>query len=257
MIEELKQLGLGNYESKALEILLKEKLSLRNLSKKAQIPFGKVYSVVKSLKEKGFVQETNSRPKLIYVENASEVISKLIKEKQEKDRSFLERLREASIEIDRNKGKESKFFEIGTTIEENKRIQLRSFKEAENEVLQIINIHHKPQSNRESKTLWEKEIVKAVGRGVVFKAIYPEKIKLPIILEKLNKKHPDKFQVKRFNTDFTRCDIIDGKKVLLKLVQEDPLQFGGVLFLENEKLAENLIKIFSEMWENGLEFSDR
>jgi HTH-type transcriptional regulator, sugar sensing transcriptional regulator len=249
MIEELKQVGLGNYESKALEVLMKEKLSLRNLSKKAQIPFGKVYSVVKNLKGKGFVKETNSRPKLIYVENASEIISRLIKEKQEKDRSVLEKLRAASIEIDKNKGKESKFFEIGTTIEENKKIQLRSFRESENEVLQIINIHHKPASNRESKTLWEKEIEKAVNRGVIFKAIYPKGTELPMILKRLNKEQPEKFQVKRFDSDFTRCDIIDGKKVLLKLVQEDPLQFGGVLFLENEKLAENLTKIFNEMWD--------
>lgn len=251
MIEELKQFGLSYYESKVLEILFKEKLSLRELSKKAEIPFGKVYSVVKSLKGKNLVQETNSRPKLVYIENASDIISKLIKEKQEKDKSILEKLREFSTTIDKERKRESKFFQIGTNIQENKEIQLRSFIEAENEVLQILNIHHKPKSNRESKTLWEKEIEKAVKRDVVFKAIYPKNRILPKILQKLNKKYPQFFQVKRIDTDFVRCDIVDGKKVLLKLVQEDPLQFGGVLFIENEKLAENLIKIFNEMWEQA------
>ena len=143
------------------------------------------------------------------------------------------------------------FFQIGTTIEENRKIQLRSFDEAKEEVLQIMNIHHKPTSNRESKTIWEKEIVKAVKRGVIFKAIYPKKTELPAILKKLMKENPKRFVVKKFDTDFVRCDIIDGENALIKLVQRDPLQFGGVLFIENEKLAENLARIFNEMWENA------
>lgn len=251
MIDELKSLGLSHYESKTLEILIKERLSIRELSKKAGIPFGKIYSVVKDLKKKGLVHETNSRPKLIYVENASEVISKLIRNKQDKEKIILEKLREIASETDKDRGKTSKFFQIGTTLPDNNKIQMRSFLEAEEEVLQILNIHHKPKSNRESKTLWEKEILNAVKRGVVFKAIYPKKAILPKSLQQLNKEYPKGFQVRRFDTDFTRCDIIDGKKVLIKLVQQDPLQFGGVLFIENENLAENLTRIFNEMWEQG------
>lgn len=254
MIEQLKKLGLSHYEAKALEILFKEKLNLHELSKKAEIPFGKVYSVVKNLKEKDLIKETNSRPKLIYIENTSEIISKLIKEKQEKDKTLNERLREISTEIDKEKQRETKFFQIGTSVQDNKRIQLRSFQEAESEVLQILNIHHKPKSNRENKTLWEKEIAKAVERGVVFKAIYPKNAELPKILEKLHKTNPRGFQVKRFDTDFARCDIIDGNKVMIKLVHQDALQFGGILFIENEKLADNFRKIFDEMWEQADSF---
>lgn len=251
MIEELKELGLGHYESKVLEILLKERISLRELSRKANVPFGKVYSVVKSLKDKGFVKESNSRPKLVFIENASQIISKLIRDKQEKERGINEKLREIATEIDRSKDKPLSFFQIGASVEDNKKIQMRTFTECENEVLQILNIYHKPKSNRESKTLWEKEIINAVKRGVVFKAIYPKDAILPKILQELNKKYPNKFQVRRFNTDFTRCDIIDGKKVLIKLVHPDSLQFGGVLFIENEKLADNLTRIFNEMWEQA------
>jgi sugar-specific transcriptional regulator TrmB len=250
MQKELKEIGLSNYESKILEALSREKLNLRELSKKSQVPFGKVYSIIKSLKEKNIIQETNSRPKLVYIENFSEIILRLIRDKQEKERKINERLRELATEIDKNKGKETRFFQIVTTIEDNKKIQLRSFQEAESEVLQILNIYHKPKSNRESKTMWEKEIIKAVERGIIFKSIYPKNTRLPILLEKLNKKHPKKFQVKRFDTDFTRCDIIDGNKVMIKLVHQDALQFGGILFIENEKLADNFRKIFDEIWQN-------
>ncbi len=110
MIERLKFLDLSHYESKALNLLLKEKLSIRELSKKAEIPFGKVYSVVKNLKEKGVINETNSRPKLIYIENASEIISKLIEKKQEKNKDNIEYLKQFAAEIDKNRKKQQSFF---------------------------------------------------------------------------------------------------------------------------------------------------
>ena len=249
MIEELEKLGLSHYESKALEILLKEKLELRELSKKSGVPFGKIYSVIKGLKEKNLVKENNTRPKLIYVDNASEIISRLIKEKQDKERALNEKLREFATEIDKERTRETKFFEIGISREERKKIQLRSFREAEEDVLQIFNIYHNPNINRQSKLEYEKEIENAVKRGVIFRAIYPKNIELPRILKKLNKEQ--KFKVKRFDTDFVRCDIIDRRKVLLKLAQKDVINSGGSIFVENEKLAENLIRIFNEMWEQA------
>jgi len=251
MENELIELGLGNYEAKALNLLLSKKLNLRQISDKTNIPFGKVYSVIKSLKEKDFVQETKTRPKLIYVENPSIVISPLIEKKQSRDKKITSKLKQYVSEIDKSRGNKGVFFQIGTTIEENKEIQLRTFNEAKEEVLQILNIHHKPKSNRKSKTLWEKSITDATKRGVIFKSIYPKNIVLPTILEKLNKNKPDKLQVKRFDTDFVRCDIIDNDKVLIKLVQQDPIQFGGVFFIQDENLNDNLRKIFFELWEQA------
>jgi len=250
MEKELMSLGLENYESRALALLLSEKLNLRQLSIKAKIPFGKVYSIIKKLKEKDLIKETNSRPKLIYVENSSEVISKLIRNKKLRENETIEKLKSFASEIDLSKSRETKFFQIGTTAEENKKIQLRSFNEANREVLQILNIYHKPKSNRESKNIWERAILESIKRGIVFKAIYPKNLDLPVKIKKLNKEYPNNFQIKRHNTDFVRCDIIDNDKIMIKLVQRDPLQFGGIFFIENEKLNENLKKIFYELWES-------
>ena len=100
--------------------------------------------------------------------------------------------------------------------------------------------------------MWEKEIVNAVKKGVVFRAVYPTNAVLPPILAQLNKKHQEKFQVKRIKTDYIRCDIIDSRKVLLKLVSPDALNFGGILFIENEKFAANLKKVFEQLWEEAL-----
>lgn len=251
MIEEFEYLGLSHYGAKALAVLMKDKFSLRLLSKKAEIPFGKIYSVIKELKARGFVSETNSRPKLVYVENASEVISRLIAEKQNREKGLNERVREMASLFDNAKGKETRFFDIGTTQKDNGRIQLRSFNEAEREILQIINIHHKPKSNRENKNKWERAHLEAIKRGVVTRAIYPKGIILPRVLQEMQKKYPENYKVRRLDSDFTRCDIVDGKKVLLKLVQQDPMQFGGVFFIENEKLADNLTNLFNQLWEQA------
>jgi sugar-specific transcriptional regulator TrmB len=233
MEKEIKELGLDNYESRAFAILLIERLNIRQISKKANIPFGKVYSVIKSLKKKNLVSETDSRPKLVYVDNPSEKIQGLLNRKNESDKILHEKIIQKIANLENKKDNQSSFFEIGTTNDKNRDLQLRTFNEAKDEILQIINVHHKPKSNREIKTEWEKSIVKATERGVVLKSIYPNDIELPAILNSLNKKHPEKFQIRRFNTDFTRCDIIDSNKVMIKLIHQDPLQFGGILFIEN------------------------
>lgn len=248
MIEELKHLGLSNYEAKALNTVLKKSKNLRQLSKESGVPFGKIYSVIKSLKEKDLVKETQTRPKLIYVENASGPISRLLEKKQEEEYRKNDRIRQMATEIDSKKEEPPQFFDLGVNQDDNKRIQLRSFREAKREVLQIINSHHKPKGNRRNKSIWEKEIKEAIKRGVNFKAIYPESIELPPILKNASKKYPKKFQVKRLNTEFTRCDIIDEKKVLIKLVHKDNQNFGGIMFIENEKLAQNLKTIFETFW---------
>jgi sugar-specific transcriptional regulator TrmB len=248
MIEDLKRLGLEHYEAKALCVLFKEKVSLRELSKKAEIPFGKVYSIVKNLKNQGLVLESNSRPKLIYVNNASEVIGKLIRGREKDEKDFLERVRGIGSNFDSERERDSEFFQIGLKKDERREIQLRTWREAEDEILQILNIHHNPKTNRLNKTIYEKEIENALKRGVVIKYIFPVGKELPVILKRLSVEYPDQFLVKRIDTTFPRCDIIDGKKVLVKLVHEDIVDSGGSIFVENEKLAENLVRIFNGIW---------
>lgn len=239
------QLNLSYYESKALDIILTEKVTPKTLSKKAKIPLGKVYSVLQGLLRKNLIQETTGRPKQLYVPNPSSVLSILIEQKQRQDEAIYNEIRSLGSTLTKLQNQPNPFFQIGTTPEDNQAIQLRTFQEARKEVCQIINIHHKPKSNRKAKTLWEKEIQKAIERGVMFRALYPLKAALPPLLQKLSKK---RFQLRRLDTDFTRCDLIDGRKAMLKLVHEDAIAFGGILFIENEKLARNLQGIFEQLW---------
>lgn len=249
-MEELKHFGFDNYECKIIGSLLYQALTLKELSKKTQVPFGKIYSIVKKLKKDNIIQESKTRPKKVYIENAGKLFSDLINKKSESDRILFNSLRSFATDADKVKENPSEFFDIGTTQVDNLRIQSRTFTEATDEVCQILNHYHKPKSNRLNKTVWEKEIVEATKRGVVFRSIYPMGSELPPILNKLNKDNPEKFQVRYNTTSFQRLDIIDDKKVLIKLVSADLMQFGGVIFIEDEKFAENLKKIFNHLWDS-------
>ena len=256
MLEHLQNLGLSYYESKAFEVVLKEQVSVKELWKKAGIPAGKVYSVLKLLQQRNLVSITNDRPKKVFVANASDALGCLIEKAQKRQEKVLGELRAFATVLDAGKSQPSSFFDMGTTVDDNRRIQLRSFQEAKKEVCQILNMHHKPSSNRSSKTVWEKEIEKAVRRGVAFRCLYPKDCVLPPLLESLHQKNPAQFQVRRQDTNFPRCDIVDEKKVLVKLVHQDAVAFGGVIFVENERFARNLKSVFEQFWEEAKEVEE-
>jgi sugar-specific transcriptional regulator TrmB len=223
-------------------------VNLKQLSRQAGIPFGKVYSVIAALRQKGLVAETPGRPKQVHVPDAQAVLARLIEQRQRQDDALYAELRALGSELATAQSRPSRFLQLGTTVAENRELQLRAFTEAEREVCQVLNVHHKPKSNRASKTPWEREIGNAIRRGVAFRAIYPCSVTLPPLLARLPE---DRFQVRRLDTGFTRCDIIDGRKVLLKLVHPDPLAFGGAVFIEDGKFARNLQGVFETFWEQA------
>ncbi|MBN1793109.1 hypothetical protein JW826_05490 [Candidatus Woesearchaeota archaeon] len=248
MIDNLRSLGLSTYESRALHAILKKQHTLKELIRSARVPAGKAYSVCKSLVAKGLVKESDSRPKVLFVESASNTVRKLIDKHQGERDSVVSQLQSFATGLDRSQGRSTLFFEAGSTNEDNQRIQLRVFREAKKEVLQVMNMHHKPRSNRGSKLLWEHEIEKAIGRGVSFRCIYPVKAVLPEILESLSRNKTESFQVRRLDLDYPRFDVVDGKKSLVKLVHEDTLAFGGVVFLEDKAFSQNLRSVFFKFW---------
>lgn len=240
-----KPFGLSHYEGKAFETILQGKITAKQLSKKARIPFGKIYSIINSLQKQRLIEETEDRPKIYYVSEPAKSIGQLIEKKEKEDEALFAKVRSFAIQAEAASKGKSDFFELGVNQEDNKKIQMRSFTEAKKEVCQIINIHHKPFINRAIKQTWEKEIQNAIKRGVTFRCIYPKNIEIPTLLQKLPK---EKFQIRRLDTNFSRCDIVDKKKVCIKLMHQDAMSFGGIIFLENEKFAKNLQTIFETFW---------
>ncbi len=242
---DFKNLGLNYYEDKALNTVIREKISIKKLSKISNIPPGKIYGVIKSLQNKGLILVSDSRPKYVYVDNASKIIERLIKEKQSTDEDNYKKILQESALISRSKTESNTLIDIGYTQEDNIRIQSRVFEEAEHEVCQLFNSNHRPSTNRKNKTIWEEQIITATKRGVIFRCVYPEKIELPLSLTKLSSKV---FNVRRKDTQHYRIDIVDNKNVLIKFTYEDSLIFGGVMYIKDTKLASNLRRIFDDIW---------
>jgi len=245
---DFKNLGLNYYEDKAMNAIIRDRISIKKLSKVSNIPPGKVYSVIKSLQNKGLISVSDSRPKYVYVDNASKIIERLIKEKQSEDEKRYNKLLQESASISKSRIESNTLIDIGYTQEDNVRIQSRVFEEAEHEVCQLFNNTHRPSNNRKSKTLWEEQIIDATKRGVIFKCIYPENIELPSSLKKLSNSSNKSFNVRRKNIQNYRIDIVDNKNILIKFTYEDPLIFGGIIYLKDAKLASTLRKMFDDMW---------
>ncbi len=244
----LQALGLSFYEAKALETLLPESLTAKELSAKAKIPLGKVYSVVLALQRKGLVSAQGARPERYGVEHPSAVIEQLIQQKEDEHERVVTKLRDWSVQLDLLHERTPRFFQVGVSLEEQRELQSRLFGEAEHEVCQLFNTHHVATSNRLSKSVWEQDIKSAINRGVVFRALYPLHVKLPVILSSLS---PSLFFVRRVNTDLTRCDIADQKKVLLKIVHPDGIGYATVILIENRPLARTLQASFENLWDRA------
>lgn len=251
MIEKFQKLGLTYYESRALVAIIEGPLTPKELARKAQIPPGKVYSVIRALEFKRLAAHTASRPKRVFVESVSAALQPLLERKQVETDSLLVSLRDMATRLDVGQARPPRFFEAGASLEDNLRLQLRFFVEAKSEVCQILSIHHQPAANREQKLAFEREIGRAVARGVRFRAIYPMTCTLPALLERLRRAHPKIFQVRRLDTDFVRCDVADRRKVLIKLVHPDIVEFSGLVYLEHDPLARALQRLFERLWLEG------
>jgi len=240
------EFGLNYYENKALEVIIRERLNVKGIIKNSGIPPGKIYSVLKSLSKRGIITQSNSRPKNFYVENPAKIISTLIEQKQAKDEEIVSRARTLVSTLPADN--QEYFFKVGASTSENREIQLKVFNDAKKEVCQILNSKHKPNMNRQNKDEWENAIKYAIRRGVKFRALYHKDTQIPQNLSRLPK---DKFEIRRTSNDMYRIDIVDNKKVMIKIVYDDPLMFGGIIFVENEKLAKNLKAIFEDLWKNS------
>jgi sugar-specific transcriptional regulator TrmB len=201
--------------------------------------------VIKSLQNKGLILATDTRPKYVYVDNASKIIERLIKEKQSADERLFKELLQETTSISKNRIEPNTLMDIGYSQEDNVRIQSRVFEEAEHEICQLFNDNHRPNANRKSKTLWEEQIITAIKRGVQFKCIYPRDMELPDSLKRLSAKS---FNTRRKDNQHFRIDIVDNKNVMIKFTYEDPLIFGGIIYIKDARLAMNLRKIFDDIW---------
>jgi len=108
-IEEfLKSLKLSNYEIRVYLALIKaDSLNAKELSRKADVPSGRIYEVLEELKEKGLVEIQHSRPKLYKAISPNLVFQSLINQlKADKKKKIADLYDQATVlesKIDKSK----------------------------------------------------------------------------------------------------------------------------------------------------------
>ena len=82
MLNELKQIGLNEYESKVYIALLEHgSMKGGQVCKKSNVPHGKTYESLVSLEEKGFISITPLKPKIFTALNPKIAIDHLMNQK--------------------------------------------------------------------------------------------------------------------------------------------------------------------------------
>ena len=66
-----------------------------------------------------------------------------------------------------------------------------------------------------------------------------------------------KFLTQFKDIDYYRIDIVDDERIMIKMIYEDPLIFGGIIYLQDPKLARNAKKIFEDIWDKKYSHSHK
>ena len=262
--ELLRDLKLNKYESIAYEVILKRGVVEASIiSKKGDIPFGKIYESLGSLSAKGLIEVQNTRPKKYKIRNPKTTFRDILNKKQLESEEELKNLKDTLLQIENEISKISvqehkeKTFWITAMGKEIDEMMGSIFSEAKNEIFMIPYIINKSDQTKSALLnipRFVKEINKTVGRGVKIKVILPEKfaqVQIKILkkmrfFDKIIKNVEIRILGKLSPEPFT---VIDSDKVVLRV--NDPINKNKILamikIIDNE-LSKSLKEKFNEMW---------
>lgn len=241
MIEKLKEYGLDKYESLVYITLLRIGLSTSSIiSKKSNVPYGRIYSVLSSLESKGFIKIYQGTPKRFIAIEPRIILNEIINKK--------------AIEINNIKNKNNKFIqelENSTKQEIQKPLEIINIIEGKKNYLNLsVKLHQKAQ--KEWRTIHRlplyqphiqayKDIVKRGIKVRVLTHITDENKENLKIWKELN------LQIRNLKSIPSRFTVIDDTDVVLRL--SDP-KIGGYisLYIQNPALAKTLSTNFDGLW---------
>jgi Predicted transcriptional regulators len=256
----LKGIGLSTYESAVYLSLLKLGVSeASTIHKDAEVPYGKVYSILDSLVEKGFVEVQRSRPKKFRGVEPDVALDAFFEKNKVKVENELKTLHLAIDELKPMlmsttslKTKDEIFWTTAVTETEIKKFVISLFSEAKKSVCVIPNFYGVP-----ILTIIFAEFVKALERGVkINMLVSPQFNNFVSFLSrkdektlKILKKNLEIRSVRNTNSYF---GIIDNNLVIL--LQPHPLDKNrliSVMKILDADLAKSLRKEFDIMWKAG------
>lgn len=281
LFDFLKSADLSSYEINTYITLLKyDTLTARDISKKSNVPIGRIYDILQELKIKGMVEIQNSRPKyyksLPINISFQNLISHIANVNQRKISFLYEKARNLESSI----YKSNNFF---------KPVSSTNFWSTEFNLNSILSVFIKESKNLKEELLatsilnnrivdltiygkqYFQELYKALNRGVEIKYIWspePDRDK-PLTLSQINKSQAIYKELKKILKDYynisdeiegfklkfipkripTNFNIFDSRRVLIKM--QNPLRTSEILSVMNvldPELAMELRKTFFNLW---------
>ena len=271
----LRELGLTKYEASAYYSLLKEGISgAQELSRKSDIPVGKIYEVLSNLNNIGLVEFQRSRPRKYRAVKPTIALNNLYAKKEEDSKKELENFKLKVAEL------ETKFSDIAQP--DHTELQFWSTLVGEEDIIKNIKnildetekeiVHVKPgriahiltdgKKCIDAKTLIPMvvdEFIKAAEKGIKIKTIVPEELFLVGLKEKfeqindpsLNSMIARNMEVRILDSEH---DFILIDEHIAYIPIPDPVNrkdVFGELKVYDREYAAKLKDKFDELWSKG------
>ena len=242
MIQELKEFGLSEYEIKTYVTLLQHGSSTGSeISKKSEVPQGKVYWALHRLAEKGFVTITDIKPQRFHATKPEIVLSKLIEEKKEKLAEF----KDSTIK---------KISELQKPLKEDKiveKIQVLSGKKARDSLF----YHFLENAKKEVKYIFTYEersysihnaFQTAIHRGVKVKLITTmiDKNSMKLIKEDM----AIGVEIKYLKVEEMRLQTMDDTEARITVINPKDRRDRTTIYFESSGMAKHLGAYCDSLW---------
>ena len=241
MMVDLTEFGLTDYENTVYNALVQTGISkAHQLSQKSGVPYGKIYTVLASLEQKGFVKNVGE-PKQFVAADPKVVLREIAQKKEkelEKFKTHAEKAIEHLVELAARKPKEP--FEQIRIIEgydNYLNLSIALHKEAKQEWCSIteLTIHNEHYD----------ATADCIKRGV--------HVRLLTYMDEKDKKNLELWkkigaEVRFIEYTPTQFSIIDGKEVTMRITGEERYI---ALWLKNKPLAQNMRNYFNILWKKA------
>ncbi len=257
----LTELGLTTYEEKCYITLLKSgTLPARDLSRFSEVPYGRIYEVLRSLESKGIVGSTGGRPQNFFAIPPDVAVNKLLENKTRE----IERLkRNADILINDLKriheqvSKNELMWKVA--IGETLFPAYFSFlKDTKYEFLGYMDVHEELTKDNFEFLLerYRRIMTKLSNKDVKIRLLIGIETKKMFykVLNEFPKTLSFLFQaeVRIISLLPYPFSVIDNEKVVLKVLNPiNPSEFLAAIYLRDSELAKSLSERFENLWETA------
>ena len=270
----LAKIGLNKYESSVYLTLLKQgSMAASKLSHESRVPIGKIYEVLKALKNYELVEIQPSRPQRYRAVDPKNAFKLMYKRKEEKTLNGLKILKKAFDEIEREFCNDNSPQDIETIFwpdrfhnNELNEMVASYFEKIEKEICVVIHKKYKPGRSElydASASIFSKAFLSLVQRGVKVQILDPGSQLLPALKELIDSIEDPSFifnfknliEVRILETEYN-FTIIDSRITLLDI--EDQFNTSrnlGMTRVRDESHAKRFKTKFEELWKKGELFS--